>query len=331
MPPWTLIVLGIAILLIVMLDVIWSTLSPTGAGPLANHVTTIGWRTFRALHHYLQSHRLLKINVIVILLLTSSLWIFLLWTGWLVIFISSETAVIDEATGEPAGFADRVYFVSMALFTLGTGDFVAGTPGWRITMSLASLTGLTMITLVITYLLPIIGASMDRRQLALGIWGLGDSPESILKNGWHNDSFNRLEDQLHQLALLLTLHAERHLAYPVLQFFHASDPRADLSPRLANLDDTATILEHGIKKGSRPSTTTLRTLRESIDAYLRRVETFHVTQVEEVPPQPNFEDLRQSGIPLREIPTIQRAFDEAADRRQLIYKIMRADGWNWGE
>jgi voltage-gated potassium channel Kch len=331
MPYWVPAILGPVILIVVMIDIVWSTLSTHGAGPLSRRLTLKGWLFFRWLHRRIQSHRLLKANVVIILIANFFMWVLLLWAGWAMIFSVSESAVIHLETGEPAATVDRIYFTGMTLLTLGTGDFVAETPMWRLIMAIASLNGLVVITLVITYLLPVVSAEIDRRQLALMIWGLGEDATAIVINGWNDDNFSGLEDKLYDAAQLLTRHAERHLAYPILQFFHAADSQAELAARVVTLDDAATLLESCVDCDPPVSSSVLRTLRAALDRHLRRVELYHVSTADDPPPTPDFDAIRHSGVPLYEQSRVDAVFDDMADHRKLLQGFLRADGWSWGD
>ena len=273
----------------------------------------------------------MKMNVLVILVATFLGWIFLLWTGWYLVFASSAEAVVVEATGEPAWGRDRVYFVGMMLFTLGTGDVVAATPGWRLLMSIAALNGLALITMVITYLLPVVSAGIERRQLALAIWALGATAEEMVENGWDGRSFQALEDPLSEIGMQMILHAERHLAYPVLQYFHAADPRADLPPRVAMLEDTLLVLEAGVEEGVRPSPVVLRRVRTGVDRYLRRISFHHIKAPEEAPEGPRLEILGKRGLPMGSRERWEERWEEREEARRLLCGAMRVVGWEWGQ
>ena len=331
MPYWVPAILGPVVLIVVMIDIVWSTLSTHGAGPLSRRLTLRGWLFFRWLHRRIKSHRLLKANVVIILIANFLMWVILLWIGWALIFSISESAVIHLETGDPAGWTDRFYFTGMTLLTLGTGDFIAATPLWRVIMAVASLNGLAVITLLITYLLPVVSAEIDRRQLALMIWGLGENATAILVNGWNDDNFKGLEDKLYDAAQLLTRHAERHLAYPILQFFHAANPQAELAARVVTLDDAATVLESCVDCDPPVSAGVLRTLRAALDRHLKRVDLYHVSTADEPPPLPDFDALRRAGIPLHDQERRDAAFADVAEHRKLLQGFLRADGWSWGD
>ncbi len=159
------------------------------------------------------------------LLSISASWIALLWLGWWLLFTAHPASIVHSSTGAVASATERVYFIGFTLFTLGNGDFV---PTGR-TLAGGDGAGLIerplFVTLSITYLTPVLSATMDKRQLAAVIHDLGVTPTEIVANSWDGEGFDDLMSQLSlSIGPKLHLHAERHLAYPVLHYFHSRDP-----------------------------------------------------------------------------------------------------------
>lgn len=326
---WFLLIIGFAIIAIAMIDVIWSTISTNGGGPIAMRLSAICWKVARIIFKRFHYHRILEFNTVVILILTFLVWVLPMWFGWTVIFSASEAIVIHQSSGEAANLADRVYFSGMVFLTLGSGDFVASKSGWRILTTVAALNGLVVITLTITYLISIISAAIDKRKLAVAIKALGQTGVESIVNGWDGHGFSALEDQLQDLSTMLMTHAERHLAYPILQYFHPTDHEAALPPALAVLDDIGTILSECVKPEARPPRATIQSVRRAIDIYIRRVQLQHITDVEEPPPTPDFDGLRASGIPVRDDEECHQAFEHRSDVRCTLFGLVEAEGWQW--
>jgi hypothetical protein len=129
-----------------------------------------------------------------VLIATVLTWVLGLWAGWSLVFGGSGS-IVEATSRRPAGASDVVYYAGFTIFTLGTGDFVAADPGWRITTAIASFSGLFLITLAITYLISIVSALVNRRALAVQILGLGTSPGDIVANGWSSDRFGNMFQQ----------------------------------------------------------------------------------------------------------------------------------------
>ena len=75
---------------------------------------------------------------------------------------------------------------------------------------------------IVTYLLPIVGAELERRRLAIYITTLGRTPHEILLRAWNGSSFGKLPDHLVALTLPMLEVGQGHLAYPVLHCIHNS-------------------------------------------------------------------------------------------------------------
>lgn len=150
-------------------DVLWSTLSTSGDGIISRYVASGVWRIALKAHRRVHSHRLLDATGPLIVVAIVLVWIVLMWSGWFLIFVASPQAVLNTATQTPAGLIDRAYFVGFTLFTLGMGDFSGATPWWRVLTTIASINGLSAITLALAYLLPVVDAATAKRQ-EFGCW-----------------------------------------------------------------------------------------------------------------------------------------------------------------
>jgi len=200
--------IGGIIVILVLWDVVKTTLLLQGAGPLNRRLSNSIWRGCLAVHHRLPGHFFLSVAGVCILLASVSLWILLYWIGWSLIFSMSEMAVISAQNEVPASFWQRIYYVGFTFITLGIGDFKAGSALWEIITVILSISGFFIVTLVITYLLPVVSSAVEQRQLAVhiqsmrfaqgtffssfqetGVW-MGWSPicNPCLKKfaGWHN-------------------------------------------------------------------------------------------------------------------------------------------------
>jgi hypothetical protein len=103
-----------------------------------------------------------------------------------------------------------------------------------------------LLTLGITYLLQVITAVTEKRQLAAVIQALGATPTDVVVAAWRSGSWRGLEQHLISLTAPLDLLTQHHLAYPVLHFFYSQDQRVGLPPAIALLDETLFLLQHAI-------------------------------------------------------------------------------------
>ena len=95
--------------------------------------------------------------------------------------MGTEGAVVCSTTKHPAEWPETIYFVGYTLTTLGTGDFVPSGTWWDLLSVLATFSGLALVTLSITYAIPVIQAVAQKRTLAckFALWG-GAAFQSLL-------------------------------------------------------------------------------------------------------------------------------------------------------
>ncbi len=80
------------------------------------------------------------------------MWILGLWAGWVLVFASDPRAL---GLSSGPGFADwtgRIWFVSYTMFTVGNGDFTPADGAWQVVSGLVAATGMSLVTLAVTYL-----------------------------------------------------------------------------------------------------------------------------------------------------------------------------------
>ena len=326
---WNLFIIGCLLIALSMVDVLWSTVSTRGGGPVAMRVASTCWWSLRWLSSVFPNSRIQEFNSVAVLVLTFLAWVLPMWVGWTLIFSAPVDIIIDLGSEEPAGLVDRAYFAGMIFLTLGTGDFIATTPGWRLLTIAAAINGLAVITLTITYLISVLSAAIDKRHLGASVLALGKSPRQMLLNGWDERGFAPLEDALRPLGRELMLHAEQHLAYPVLQYFHATEDRVSLLESVAVLEDATTLLSEAVEPQARASEVTICALRRAVDHYLRRVALAQAEDVINPPPLPDLDEARSRGLPLVDDAAIKRAFDQRQQTRRALLGLITASGRQW--
>lgn len=322
-------ILGLLLIFVVLVDVVITTLTVGGGGPLTNRLLSRMWRLALKLHRKHTNHRMLFLVSWLLLVVTACCWFLLVLLGWCLIFNSSHQAIINASTGDPATVWERIYFVSYTLSTLGLGDFKPQAPVWQIATAAASMSGFMLITLVIAYLLPVVSAATQKRQLALYISSLGGTPDEIVARAWNGENFGQLSQHLIVLTSQITLQSEQHLTYPILYYFHSMQRSRSLSLSLVALDEALTLLRYGVKPAIRPDPATLDPLRRASSAFLQTLLSVYIQPCENVPPIPSLEALRASGIPTVSDREFQSAIQSLQQRRQLLLTLASEDGWNW--
>jgi hypothetical protein len=179
---------GGALIGLVVLDALWTTLWVDGsAGPLTGRLTTGLWRLgLRLLGR--RRHRALSALGPLILVTTVAVWILGLWAGWVLLF-STDPRALGLSSGP--GFADwtgRIWFVGYTMFTVGNGDFTPEEGAWQVVSGLVAATGMSLVTLAVTYLLNVLTAVVGKRAYADQVHGLGRTAEELVLAGWNQGS-----------------------------------------------------------------------------------------------------------------------------------------------
>ena len=323
---WLLLLAGILIVLITLVDVVWTAMwVGGGAGPVTRAVANATWQGLGVVGH--QRHRLMVISGPLILTLTVLAWVFLLWSGWLLTFTSQATAVLTTSTDVPADLSDRIYFVGYTIFTLGNGDFSHNGAGWQAATALASGSGLFMITLAITYLLSVISAAVSARAFAVEVDGLGQTAGDVVSAGWDGESYAGLSLSLQSLSSQLSKLSQQYLAYPVLQYFHAEGPGKSPIIAIVRLDQILQVSANGVPSQCGAPTVLHNSLRSAIESALDSLPRKFVEPVEEGLPEPDLEPLRASRRPVLEGPDFSLKLQSEQDRRKKLRGLLNAHGW----
>lgn len=316
--------LGVALIGLVTFDgaitILWTT---KAGGPLTTAIGRCWWRVTRRLANDPAS-RLLTSAGPLILAATIVVWLLLLWTGWTLVFAADPSAVVSSETRVPAGFLERAYFAGFAIFTLGMGDYAPVGAPWQLLTVIATVGGLAATTGAITYIIPVVTAAIQSSQQASSINALGGRAHCIVLNAYDNGSVRYLEPVLIQLTDGLLLTAQRHLAFPILDFFHPSTPQTDLRAQLTVLDDALMLVQHGLDEQLvvLPHPAAIDGARTAISQLVDRAQT----NVDAAPLPLDLAPLRGS-IPTVDDATFQRRMSGFHDHRRRVARYGAESGW----
>lgn len=324
-----LIVGGCLVVLAVFVDALATTLSVgTGAGPITRPLLDAVWRRLLRVPREFRRRWILPHAGPSLVVATELLWVGSLWAGWSLVFLGSD-AIVSSEGDRPATPLEVVYFTGSSLVTLGMGDFVPEATPWPLVSVVAGLSGLFLITLAITYLLSVVDTIVERRSIATTVNGLGPTATGAVVNGWDGTTVAQpMLNHLVRLSETVSANAEKHLAYPVVQYFHASGREVSAPSSLAQLDDVVSLLWHGIQAGSRPPLSALRPVRQGLDRYLA-VMSLASTQRPQEPPVPSLAPLRDAGIPVVPDQEFRAAMRERVQHRRDLHALVRNDDWTW--
>lgn len=321
---------GLALVLVVLVDAVVTTLSVgSKEGWLSRALTRTLWHGLRWTGRSSRVPSLLPPVGVLLLTATVLTWVGLLWAGTALALASDGGSVVNAETREPAGPADLLYYAGFTVFTLGVGDYVATGGGWRVLTAAMSFAGLALITLSITYLLNVVRAVVDRRSLAAHIHGLGCTPQQIVVGGWDGSAFSSpFEQHLVALASEISAVAEEHLAYPVLQYFHAGTAETAAPVAIAALDDALLLMASAVAPDVRPPASATGPVRYAIERHLSTTTSGpDGADPHAAPPVPDPAELAEAGIPLADPHRFVQAVSRDAARRAQLHAFVVDAGW----
>lgn len=324
-------VLGVIVLALVVTDIMVSTLAPRGTGFITERLRTWLWNFFLWLSKGNGEKRVLNYAG----MFTVSAWLFgwllTMWIGNVLLFLSDESSVVVTNTEIPASQVDKAYFVGYVLSTMGNGDFAPNGGGWRIYTSILSFWGFIIISLGITYLVPVVSAELRKRQVSIYIHSLGTSPQDILLNAWNGEDFSLLSRHFNVLSDYVMEQSQNHIAYPVLHNFHSHLRREALAINLVALDEALTILLLHVPDDIKPNKQEVFPLRFAITDYLATLVSAFIKPSRNEPAPIELEELKRYAIPLKQKNSDTRMqLERLRKRRKLLLGMLENDGWHWG-
>lgn len=321
--------LGGAVTAFVFYDAFVTTVSGINpAGPVTHRLGLGIWRGMRLLARSPRS-RLLAASGPLVVFVMLVFWLFGLWAGWSLVFSADPSAVVHSDTGAPANGWSRIYFAGYAVYTLGTGDFAPDGAPWQVLTVVATINGFVLLTMAVSYLIPVVMAVSERFQHGMALHGLGDTAQGLLISAWNGSDFSELGPHLREFAPVVSRSTQKFLSYPVLHFFHSPTRDTGLEPGIAALDEALLLLEHGVADEVRPHPFRLRPLRSAFDRFGEVVAEEFIRGAQHPPPPPSLEPLRRAGIPVRDEVTFLEAVATRHEHRRILAGIISDAGWPW--
>ena len=231
------IIAGVVVLLWTISDILSTVfVIGDGAGPQSGRVADRTWRLALRFHDSssLRAHRRLRRVGPCIILLVLVSWVGQLIAGWALIFVPSS---LTGSGSDSVTFLDRVVFAGRTIVgRAGNTPGLSASKGpWELVHGFAGLSGVTMVTIGLAYILPILAGVALKRSLAVHVHALGNSVDDMKDLIRSTPGGGQID--LHFIALtpLIATVAERYRSYPVLHYFHSTDAHASLAPAIAKL------------------------------------------------------------------------------------------------
>ncbi len=322
---------GTALIVLGTVDALGTTLRVSRRGGLmVRWLGQAAWRLLIAVDGWLPGPpRLRYLGGSLVTLVVVFSWIAMTVVGWFLIFSSSRQAIVTSPEQLPASGWSRLSYALYTVFTLGGADFQAATPAWQVLSGLAAGSGLFLITLAITYLMPLTSAASERRRVARVLMALGRSPAGIVAGAWDGSGFGVLDQHLLSLTSELTQLAEHHLTYPLLHYFQTADLEAAIGPAVARLDEAMLLLRGVVEPSVQPPVSAVEPPRVAVTSFLATLPEVFLDPAEDVPPAPGFDELKAAGVPCRVPEEVDEVLEQQVERRRLLRGLVRSSGWSW--
>lgn len=329
---WWALVIGLLLYGWVMLDLFKTTLSLNGWGQMTNSL--LRWYSkayFKTRGRQVDGSGERNFGVFLILSLLF-IWFFAQLISLTLILHTDPASIIDSQTQLPTSFAEKLYYTAISITTVGYGDYLPGSRGWRYFTIAMSASALISLSLAISYLIPVLQATIQKRATSSYISSLGGHPQYILQHGWNGSNFNELDPHFQQIATQVFTHSQQHKAYPIIHYLETGN-REELFPaNVAALDEALTLLFLHVPEENRDKLTYLYVLRNAITSYLDTLDGSYTDPAPEAPPMPDLQFLREMGIspvtysrPIDQLPQ----FTGLDKRRRLLKALVQAEGREW--
>lgn len=310
-------ILGVFLLLLVMFDFFYTTLSGSGAGFISESVSNIGHTTISWFVHFF-GRGMYRYSGLLVNFLVAATWMLMVWMALFLVFSSNPEAIVNS-DGRMADNYERLYFTGYTLSTLGMGNFNPTTGFFEILTSSFSFFGFIFFTSSMTYFLSVSSAVINKRTLARSIYNLGNSPEKIVQKFLDLDA-SYCYNQFLVLQEMIDRHAVNHLAYPVVHFYSHPNRDVCLSLNITRLDEAVTILLNS-EKGEELQNE-LRPLRSSLTHFLDYINTNFSSSL----PKNKNDDSTPLPLPYDVIATDKSDLEH---RRVILGGLLRSENFEW--
>jgi hypothetical protein len=231
---WITTLIGVSLLMWTVADIFSTVLViGDGAGRQSGRLADLMWKSALRFHdpQSRRSHRRLRCVGPLIVLVILVIWVGQIILSWALVF--GPTAFVNR----DVSFGDRFVFAGRTVAGRGgnTPRLEASSGLWEVVHGMAGLSGVTIISIGLAYVLPVLRGVAEKRAVAVRINALGNSVSAM------QEMVERAPDggdiDLHLLAITTAVAqtAEVQRAYPVLHYFHSSDVHAALAPAIARV------------------------------------------------------------------------------------------------
>lgn len=254
-------IVGVLLVLAVMADVFLTVLyarvgrrgiARFGTGVISERVATHVWRAFRwaGTRGKRVNDDLLSFAAPVIVVLFLAVWVAMLTIGSAMVLHPALRTDIRSTTGStPTDFFTAVFIAGGNISTMGAGGYLPRTGLLRVIYVINAVTGLSILTLTLTYLMQVYTTLQGRNTLAFKLdvmaGSTGDAAELIAGLGV-DGHFGAGYTQLAELGAEVVRQKEAYQFYPVLFYFRYRQPCYATSRLALMLLDSVSLLQGGL-------------------------------------------------------------------------------------
>jgi hypothetical protein len=244
---------GVLLITLIFLDVFLTVLyARIGTGILSHPTACLTWRAFRLVARPFPTHRgqILSFAGPCMLPLMVCLWIAGLTFGFaLILWPALGTAIVATTGPTPTDFSSALYVAGDSMTTVGTSDLAPKTPFFRLLYTFCSFTGLSVLTLTLTYFLQVYNALQRRNTFTLKIHvATAESADAaeLLAGLGPEGNFDRGYSQFAEFAAEMTGFQESHHFYPVIFYFRFKEPQYDAARAAMIILDAVSLIKSGL-------------------------------------------------------------------------------------
>lgn len=253
---------------VTLLDVFMTVLfARSGSGVVSRRLARAIWFLFRRAGRWLPRWRdqILSFSGPVILVTVIGIWVWMLVIGFALMFWPAlGRGIVASHEPTPTDFWSAVYFSGTSVTTVGSADFYPRTSVCRVVPVFASILGISILTLCLTYLLEIYNALLRRNTFALRLHhGSGDTGDAAqLLAGLVNHDPNEARAGLANFSVeLLNLYESQHF-YPELMFFRFRNPAYGLARVVQMTMDLVSLLRSTLEEADAKSLSQCAAVRQ---------------------------------------------------------------------
>lgn len=315
---WIYGVLGALLMIVTVVDFIYTTLSSNGSGKITS------WFNSWMGHFLVPPSDWMRVWLGAIhLVYTMLVWISLLLVAGFLVYMTHEDWVVNSSTKVAATLPQRAYVTAFVFSTLGTGDYVPGTNFSRYFTAFYSILGFGVLTTAITYIINVMTAANNKKAFAAYVSSMGHSPMALYDYFTTSDDGSLFADRIDDLIQLLDVYTNNHLCYPIVHYFISDKSHFSASLQLASLHEATYALRIRYRDEA-VMMAHLKRVDYVIERFLKIVRTPESFQRDE-----EVELLQLRNRWSGRVPVLATSHSEVSDNKRRLGALLRQFGYDW--